>query len=475
MGSARPRVVAPDPEVSAVSGRRRFSASYKARIVREADACVEVGEVGALLRREGLYSSNLTHWRKQYRNAGEAALADDKRGRKVTTNPLSSEVERLGRELERTQKKLTQAEMIIGVPKKLVRDSRDIPGEGLDRRGEIMEATKRLASVTNWTKASLALGVARASVYRFFRGKDKVSTPREPVKPERALSDDERQHVLDTLNSERFVDMAPMEVYATLLDEGVYLCSTSTMYRILKENNELRERRNQARHANYEKPELLATRPNELWSWDITKLKGPAKWTYYYLYVILDVFSRYVVGWMVAPRESAELASRLISETIRKQEVDPSMLTIHADRGSSMKSKCVAMLLSDLGVTKTHSRPHVSNDNPFSESQFKTMKYRPEFPANFGCIEDARGLSGGFFDWYNQEHHHSGIALLTPEMVHYGLAEQVRLNRNVTLERAYQQHPERFVRKVPESPRLPEAVWINPPAPPSKTLELLNN
>ena len=199
-----------------------------------------------------------------------------------------------------------------------------------------MEATKRLASITNWTKACLALGVARVSAYRFFRRKDNPAPPRVPVKRERSLSEDESQHVLDMLNSERFVDMPPAEVYATLLDEGVYLCSIRTMYRILEENNEVRERRNQARHTDYEKPELLARRPNELWSWDITKLKGAAKWTYYYLYVILDVYSRYVVGWMVAPRESAELAKKLISETIRKQEADPSMLTIHADRGSSM-------------------------------------------------------------------------------------------------------------------------------------------
>jgi len=339
----------------------------------------------------------------------------------------------------------------------------------------MMETTKRLANVTNWRRACLALGVARASVYRFFRRKDKVSTPKEPVKPERALSEDERRNVLDTLNSERFVDMPAPEVWATLLDEGTYLCSIRTMYRILEANNESRERRRQARHADYAKPELLATRPNELWSWDITKLKGPAKWTYYYLYVILDVFSRYVVGWMVAPRESAELAKKLISETIRKQEADPNKLTIHADRGSSMKSRCVAMLLSDLGVTKTHSRPHTSNDNPFSESQFKTMKYRPEFPARFGCPQDARGFCGGFFDWYNREHHHSGIALLTPEMVHYGLAHEVSQARQETLRQAYRQHPERFVRKPPEPPRLPEAVWINPPEARSKTPELLNN
>ncbi len=338
-----------------------------------------------------------------------------------------------------------------------------------------MEATKRLASITNWTRACLALGVARVSAYRFFRRKDKVSTPREPVKPERALSEDERKHVLDTLNCQRFVDMPPGEVYATLLDEGVYLCSIRTMYRILEANNELRERRNQARHAEYAKPELLATMPNELWSWDITKLKGAAKWTYYYLYVILDVYSRYAVGWMVAPRESAELARKLICQTIGKQEADPNKLTIHADRGSSMKSKCVAMLLSDLGVTKTHSRPYTSNDNPFSESQFKTMKYRPEFPQRFGCTQDARAFCGGFFGWYNREHHHSGIALLTPEMVHYGLADQVSQARLETLQQAYRQHPERFVRKAPEPPKLPEAVWINPPASTSKTLELLNN
>ena len=338
-----------------------------------------------------------------------------------------------------------------------------------------MEAAKKLAAIANWTQACLALGVARVSAYRFWKRKESPIQSREPFKPERSLSDAEKDQVLAVLHSERFVDIAPQEVYATLLDEGIYLCSVRTMYRILEGNREVRERRHQATHVEYAKPELLATRPNELWSWDITKLKGPAKWSYFHLYVIIDVFSRYVVGWMVADRESAELAKRLISETIRKQEADPTRLTIHADRGSSMKSKCVALMLSDLGVTKTHSRPHVSNDNPFSESQFKTMKYRPEFPARFGSIQDARAFGVGFFDWYNTEHHHSGIALLTPETVHYGLAEQVSLNRNVTLQQAYQEHPERFVRKQPEPPRLPNAVWINPPAPVSKTIELLTN
>jgi putative transposase len=338
-----------------------------------------------------------------------------------------------------------------------------------------MEAAKKLASIVNWTKACLALGVARASVYRFWKRKENPVQPTKKAKPYRSLSDMEKEAILDVLHSERFVDIAPQEVYATLLDEGVYLCSVRTMYRILAEKKEIRERRNQAAHVEYAKPELLATQPNELWSWDITKLKGPVKWSYFHLYVILDVFSRYVVGWMVADRESSELARKLISETIEKQKADPLHLTIHADRGSSMRSKPVALMLSDLGVTKTHSRPHVSNDNPFSESQFKTMKYRPEFPTRFGSIEDARAFCVDFFRWYNQEHHHSGIALLTPEMVHYGLAESVTQARLETLQQAYQLHPERFVKKEPEPPRLPGAVWINPPADVSKTPELLTN
>ena len=337
-----------------------------------------------------------------------------------------------------------------------------------------MEAIKKLASIVNWTQACLALGVARANAYRFLKRKNNPVKPNEPVKPERSLSYAEREYVLETLHSERFIDIAPQEVYATLLDEGIYLCSVRTMYRILEENEEVRERRSQAKHVEYAKPELLANRPNELWSWDITKLKGAMKWSYFQLYVIIDIFSRYVVGWMIADRESSELAKKLISETIRRQEADPSHLTIHADRGSSMKSKPVALMLSDLGVTKTHSRPHVSNDNPFSESQFKTMKYRPEFPERFGSIQDARAFCVDFFRWYNQEHHHSGIGLMTPEMVHYGLAEEVIRKRNNTLKRAYQEHPERFVRKQPQAPQLPTAVWINPPATVSK-VELLTN
>lgn len=230
-------------------------------------------------------------------------------------------------------------------------------------------------------------------------------------------------------------------------------------------SSEIRERRDQLRHPQYTKPELLATGPNQVWSWDITKLKGPAKWTYYYLYVILDIFSRYVVGWMLADRESADLAKLLIRDTARKQGIPEGELTIHADRGSSMRSKPVALLLSDLGITKTHSRPHTSNDNPYSESQFKTMKYRPGFPERFGSKEDARAFCQSFFPWYNAEHRHSGIGLLTPEMVHYGRAEAVTDARRQVLAAAYAAHPERFVRREPEPPAVPTAAWINAPKP----------
>ena len=236
------------------------------------------------------------------------------------------------------------------------------------------------------------------------------------------------------------------------------------MHRILEQEGETGERRDQLTHPAYQKPELLATVPNQLWSWDITKLKGPAKWTYFYLYVILDVFSRYVVGWMVAPRETAELAKRLIADTCGKQNVEPVQLTLHADRGSSMTSKPVAFLLADLSVTKSHSRPYVSDDNPYSESHFRTLKYRPDFPERFGCIQDARAFCQDFFTWYNEEHRHSGIELLTPSMVHHGHAPAVIERRQVVLDAAYQAHPERFVRSAPKLLVIPKEAWINKPS-----------
>jgi putative transposase len=308
-----------------------------------------------------------------------------------------------------------------------------------------------------------ALEIPRASFYRQQAKKDSTAPGVPRTRPEHALSDAEQQTVLATLHAPRFVDLAPPQVYAQLLEEGQYLCSIRTMYRLLAANDEVRERRAVVSRVVYSKPELLAIKPNEVWSWDITKLKGPVKWTYYYLYVILDIFSRYVVGWMIADRESSTLAKRLITESCIKQNIVEDRLTLHADRGSSMKSKGVAQLLSDLGITKTHSRPHVSNDNPFSESQFKTMKYRPEFPNRFGCIQDARAFGCDFFPWYNQEHRHSGIALYTPCDVHYGRVAKVQQRRQDALNAAYLRHPKRFVRKAPEAALPPQAVWINPP------------
>jgi len=324
-----------------------------------------------------------------------------------------------------------------------------------------MAVVAQQRTVSGIAPACAALSVARASFYR--RQHPKGAVPRRPRFVPRALLPDERMQVLARLNDDRFADRAPAEVYATLLDEGTFLCSIPTMYRILRESRLVRDRRNQRRHPSYHKPELLATGPNEVWSWDITKLLGPVKWTYFHLYVILDIFSRYVTGWLVAPRESAALAQRLIAETCARQGIGPGQLFIHADRGTSMTSKPVALLLADLGVTRSHSRPQVSNDNPFSEAQFKTLKYRPNFPERFGSLEDARLFCQGFFSWYNREHRHSGIGLMTPAAVHDGRASMVRDARQRVLSAAYAAHPERFVRKPPQPPLLPHAVWINTP------------
>lgn len=324
-----------------------------------------------------------------------------------------------------------------------------------------MAAAEQLAQLVGAAPACAALAVPRASFYR--QRRPRAETLRARPRSPRALCPEERAAALTVLHSERFVDQAPAQIYATLLDEGTYLGSIRTLYRLLDEHAEVRERRDQLRHPAYKKPELLATSSNQVWSWDITKLLGPAKWTYFYLYVILDIFSRYVVGWMLAHRESGALAKRLIAETCDKQGIVPGQLTVHADRGSSMRAEPVAFLLADLGVTKTHSRPHVSNDNPFSEAQFKTLKYRPEFPDRFGSFEDAQAFCHVFFEHYNHQHRHSGIGLMTPASVHYGLGPQIVAQRQRVLTEAYTRHPERFVRRHPKPPRLPQAVWINPP------------
>lgn len=306
-----------------------------------------------------------------------------------------------------------------------------------------------------------AFGLSRASFYRFHWPSEKKG---KTIHPPLKLKPEEEQEILAIMHSERFQDQAPYQVYATLLDESIYLCSIRTMYRLLhKYHGAVPERRKQVNRPKYSKPELLAVESNQVWSWDITKLKGPQKWTYFYLYVIMDIFSRYVVGWMVAHREQTALAKRLIEQSAIKQKVQKETLTLHADRGSSMKSKGVAQLLVDLGITKTHSRPHVSNDNPYSEAQFKTLKYCPAFPGRFGSIEDARKFCQDFFNYYNKEHHHSGIGLVTPEQLHYGTAKDIYDQRAVTLEKAFMINQNRFKGKIPLPPQLPEAAWINKP------------
>ena len=323
-------------------------------------------------------------------------------------------------------------------------------------------AAQPLAVQVGVVPACQALGVSRATFYR----RRQRSTPghRQPrPTPARALHESEREQVLDVLACPRFVDRAPVEVVATLLDEGHYRCSERTMYRILAAERPVRERRNQREHPQYTKPELVATAPNRTWSWDIAQLLGPTKWTYFYLYVVLDIFSRYAVGWMVADRENSALAGRLIEETCHKQGVQPQVLTLHSDRGAPMTSKCTAQLLADLGVTRSLSRPQVSDDNPFSEAQFKTLKYHPGFPGRFHDITAAIAFCRTFFPWYNTEHRHGGIAMLTPDDVHHHRTQSVLDPRGRTLQAAWTRHPERFVRGIPKPDPLPEAVWINPP------------
>ena len=332
-----------------------------------------------------------------------------------------------------------------------------------------MQGVHELTPVLGVSAACRALGLWRGAPARSQAKQQRATLVGPPAprsarpRPPLALQPHEREALLGVLYSDRFTDTAPAAVHATLLEEGRYLGSVRTMYRLLDAEGASRERRNQLVHAAYTRPELLATAPNQVWSWDITKLKGPVRWTCFHLYVILDIFSRYVVGWLIAPRESAPLAEQLIAETVARHAIEPGTLTLHADRGASMRSKPVAALLVDLDVAKSHSRPHVSDDNPYSEAQFKTLKYRPDFPARFGSLEDARAHSQAFFAWYNTAHRHSGIAYLTPESVHYGRTEAIQHTRQAALDAAFLAHPERFKGQRPQPPELPTAVWINPP------------
>src|SRR5271170_364085 len=393
-GGRRPTIVpapaAVSPEISGRPRRRTFTVQDKLRILAETDRAADTGQIGAILRREGLYSSMLGDWRRQREAGAIGALLPARRGPKIAEpNPFAAELALSQKDNARLTLRLARAEAIIELQKK----------------------------------------------------------------------------VADLLHAPRFADQAPAEIYATLLDEGDYHCSIRTMYRLLNQNHEVRERRAQLRHPVYQKPELLAEGPNQVWSWDITKLKGPAKWSYFYLYVILDIYSRRVVGWCVADSESAVLFKALFDDTITKHDVIPGQLTLHADRGGPMQAKATALLLSDLGVTRSHNRPHTSNDNPFSESHFKTLKYQPQFPQRFGCIEDAKSFCRHFFDWYNRDHHHAGIGLMTPDQVHYCQADAVHTARQLTLDQAFRDNPERFVNKPPIPPAKPTAAWINPPTP----------
>ena len=326
----------------------------------------------------------------------------------------------------------------------------------------MIAAIEALAQTMPVSQACAVLGFPRSSLYRSWQPKTLVAKVPRPT-PARALSAEQRATVRELLESERFADQSPYEVYATLLDKGIYHCSIRTMYRILHASAEVQERRNQLRHPTYTKPELLATGPNQLWSWDITKFRGPATRQYYYLYVILDVFSRYVVGWLLDDYESADLAERLIAESCRKQGIGRDQLILHADRGAAMTAKSLAQFLSDLGIDQSHARPYTPDDNPFSEAQFKTMKYRPDYPQRFDSQDHAFTWARAFFPWYNNEHHHIALGLLTPAMVHFGQAPQIIAQRQATLTQAYARYPERFVQGVPLPPTLPEAVGINPP------------
>jgi putative transposase len=323
-----------------------------------------------------------------------------------------------------------------------------------------MQGVLFLVPLVGVVAACAALCMSRS---RYYRAQKPEPAPKPRPRPRRALSDDERANVLATLDSDQFMDKAPAQVFAKLLEDGTYLCSTRTMYRVLAANDQVRERRAQRQHPVYTKPQLVATAPNQVWTWDITKLPGPTKGTYFALYVILDLYSRYIVGWQVARRESAAVWHDLVKASCKDQGVVPEQLTIHSDRGAPMTAKSTALLYADLGIAKSHSRPYTSNDNPYSESNFRTMKYRPDMPDRLGSLEHARQVVRALVDWYNDDHYHVGLSLLHPADVHYGRAADIVAARQRVLDAAHAAHPERFVRGRPTQKAPPPAAWINPP------------
>ncbi len=432
--------------------RRTFTAEYKVRIIEEANACRRPGDIGRLLRREGLHYSHLSEWRKVAREGMMAALGR-KRGRKPLGEPEAvKRVRVLERERIHLMSDIDAAVTTVEVQRKTCQDA------GLEPPREILlEGAERLAKKIGVTQACAKMGVSRSTLYR--RGKPKLELKKRPT-PKRALSEAERQEVFDVLCSDRFIDRSPRQVVVTLLDEGRYLCSARTMYRILGEKKAVRERRAQRSHPKRERPHIEASRPNQSWSWDITHLRGENKSTYY-LYVMMDLFSRYVVGWMVAETENAASAMHLIRETCEKQRVAAGQLTLHSDRGAPMKAGCTKDLLEELGVTRSFSRPRVSNDNPYSEALFKTLKYSPDYPGRFGDVNDAIMFCRKFFQRYNEEHRHQGIRMLTPQMVHSGKGPEMIERRQAVMDAAYAEHPERFVGGRPQTKALPTKVEIN--------------
>ncbi|MFR9781064.1 IS3 family transposase [Micromonospora sp. MS34] len=444
--------------------RRSFAPAEKLRLLAEYEQAVAEGDGNGYLRRNGLYSSLMSEWRR----ARDAGLLEGKKPGQSVGRPSGeqAEIARLRRELELANRKIARTEAALDIMGKGTRAL----GRDLRERGHRHQADQALtdahaqllAAATSTRSAARLTGIARSTAHRRARTPDGRAPASRPA-PVNRLSDAERAHVLAVLDSDRFVDTTPTEAFATLLDEGVYLASISTLYRILRTNDQVVDRRRQARHPTRARPELTATGPGQVFTWDITKLPGPTKGVYYDAYVMIDIWSRYIVGHHVAARESAEIAHDFITEIITLHGVPQ---VVHADRGTSMTSTRVATLLADLRVTRTHSRPRVSNDNPFSEAVFKTVKYHPTFPERFGSLADARAFCDTFFGWYNHEHHHAGIGLHTPADVHYGHAAAQQKQREQALDTAWTAHPERFSRRPrPKSLHLPDAVWINPPEP----------
>uniref|UniRef100_UPI004049AF25 IS3 family transposase n=1 Tax=Brachybacterium sp. GPGPB12 TaxID=3023517 RepID=UPI004049AF25 len=442
--------------------RRRFTPEQKlAHLAAYEEAC-EQQQGGAYLRREGLYSSLITEWRR-LRDAG---VAQGKRPGQAIGRPSKeqTEIARLRRELDQTQRRLDRTETALEIMGKARALLEDI-SESADNRDQAQEAlmgayADLTAQGTATRAASVLTGISRATASRRQR-RPVPPVPREVV-PANRLSCTERARALEVLTSDEFVDSTPIQIFAELLDRGIYLCSVSTMYRVLRENTLVKERRRQARHPARAVPELVATAPGQVYSWDITKSPGPVRGVYYDAYVMIDIYSRYLVGVHVHARESGRLAEEMMREVFGIHGIPE---VVHADRGTSMTSKSVATLLADLEVTRSHSRPKVSNDNPYSEAWFKTLKYAPVFPERFGSLSDARAFMDEFRDRYNHEHHHSGLGLHTPAEVHYGLAAAKAAERAEVLATARATRPERFGTKntVPKVLALPEATWINKP------------